>query len=109
MAVARVEPPAPPAPRALAPEPAPRPRAPEPPSAADLPDRPPQGAPGIRLALLVYSRDPARRTVAVTIDNGAMTTVHEGEQVGGFEVGRIYPDHVEMHYGGTVFSLRGRD
>jgi hypothetical protein len=70
--------------------------------------QPPAGAPAIRLSFLVYSRVPARRTVAFSVD-GNLVTLHEGEESHGVGVQRIFPDHVELSHGGQAFVVRPRD
>jgi len=71
--------------------------------------RGPAGAPRVRLSLLMYSRAPERRSVALTIDGGNLITLHEGESAGGFEVARILPDRVQLRHAGQLFALRARD
>ncbi len=77
----------------------------EPPPAA----RPPAGAPNIRLSFLLYSTHPERRSVALTIDGGGLTTLHEGDDHEGVEVVRIYPDHVDLRWQGESFSVEARN
>jgi hypothetical protein len=93
---------------ALAPraEPMPLPAVPaNPPPAA----RPPAGAPNIRLSFLLYSSHPERRSVALTIDGGGLTTLHEGDDHEGVEVVRIHPDHVDLRWQGEAFSVEARN
>jgi len=102
-------------PQQLARNTAPAPVAPAPPPPAEEPpgepvaERPPPGAPAIRMSFLVFSRNADRRTVTLTIDGSGLTTLHEGEKVGGLEVVRIYSDHADLRFSGTRFSVRGRD
>lgn len=105
--------PPPPAPEATAPatppEPAPVVAAREPEPAPPPPDvlpGPPIGAPAIGVNVLVYSRTPSRRTVALTIGDAGMVTLHEGESAADVEVVRILSDRVHVRYGGQTFSVR---
>jgi len=90
-----------PAPRAALPAPV---SEPEPP----LRPRPPASAPRLRVSFLVYSRNADRRTVALTIGDAGLTTLHEGEEAGGIEVVHIHPDRVELRWQGEVFTLEVR-
>jgi hypothetical protein len=98
--------PAPPVETARLPEPPPA-AAPPPvePATADVLTRPPPGAPRVRLNFLVWSRVPARRTVTLSIDGGAMVTLHEGEAQGDVAVAQIFADRVHVRWGGQVFSV----
>jgi len=60
------------------------------------------------VSLVLYSETPARRRVALTIDGGSLTTLHEGEGAAGIEVVRIYPDKVELRWQGQAFMLEVR-
>jgi hypothetical protein len=92
------------------PEPEPVPEPPPPPAEdAGVLDRPPPGAPLVQVNFLVYSRKPERRTVALTVNNGYMITLHEGETDNGIEVARILPDRIHARYQGTVFVVYARD
>jgi hypothetical protein len=71
--------------------------------------RPPAGAPDVRLSFLMYSRTPERRTVALSVENGALASLHEGESAAGFEVVQIHRDHAELRFGGERFALWPRD
>ena len=62
----------------------------------------------MRISFLVYSSIPARRSVALTIGDVGLTTMHEGEQSNGVEVVRIYPDRVELRWQGEPFTLEVR-
>ena len=93
---------------------APRPAAP--PAAAPAPERvatarPPAGAPAVRVSFLAWSRAPERRTVALSIGDGAMTTLHEGERSDRIEVVEILPDGVRYRLddGERVFTARAHD
>ncbi|MGH7895549.1 MAG: general secretion pathway protein GspB [Candidatus Binatia bacterium] len=72
------------------------------------PRRPPAGVPHLRVSFLVYSSVPARRTVALTIGDAGLTTLHEGDEVGGLGVVRIHPDRVELRWNGEAFTLEVR-
>ncbi len=74
-----------------------------------VPSRPPAGAPPIRLSFLLYSAAPDRRTVALSVSGSGLTTLHEGEDIDGFEVVRIFPDRAELRWQGETFVLRARD
>jgi hypothetical protein len=100
LAVARVAP-APPPPRT---PPPPAVEAPAPPPAGKLPP----GAPHLRVSFLVYSKVPERRSVALTIADGGLTTLREGEEASGIEVVHIHPDKVELRWQGETFTLEVR-
>ena len=82
-----------------------------PPPPVDVPvlSRPPAGAPHVKVSFLVYSSAAERRRVALSIDDGSMVTLHEGEAAHDVEVERIFPDHVQLRHGGQTFTLRTRD
>lgn len=87
-------------------EPPPMPVVPaDPPPAA----RPPDGAPAVRLSFLLYSTHAERRSVALTIDGGGLTTLHEGDDHEGVEVVRIHPDRVDLRWQGEAFSVEARN
>ena len=68
--------------------------------------RPPAGAPAVRVNVLQWSPDPARRFVYVSVvGEPAMTQVREGEDYQGMKVKRIYPAQVEFLHGGESFVL----
>jgi hypothetical protein len=92
--------PAPPAAPAAEPEaePAPAPRAAR-----------PAGAPSVRVSFLVYSSSPARRSVALAIDETGLVTLHEGEDAGGLSVAQILPDGVELTWQGQAFTVPARN
>src|SRR5262249_4211395 len=72
--------------------------------------RAPAGAPPVRLSFLLYSPAPGRRTVALSIENRGLETLHEGESsTDGVEVVRILPDRVELGWNGERFTVRARD
>jgi type II secretory pathway component PulC len=68
----------------------------------------PIGAPRLRVSMVLYSAIPARRRVALTIDGGSLTTLHEGEEASGIEVLQIQPDRVELRWQGQAFTLEVR-
>ena len=70
--------------------------------------RPPAGAPRLRISFLVYSKVAERRSVALTIDGGGLTTLREGEESNGIGVVRIDPDRVELRWAGESFTLEVR-
>lgn len=82
---------------ASAPEPTaePAPRAPPPPA----------GAPSVRVSFLVYSSVPERRSVALTIDEGGLVTLQEGQQSGEVSVVEILPDAVALAWQGQAFTV----
>jgi hypothetical protein len=61
------------------------------------------------VSFLVYSRDPERRTVALTVDGQGLYTLHEGDAVGDVEVTRILADRVHVRHGDREFVVRTRD
>jgi len=91
-----VPPPVPP-PVAAAP-PAPRPAIPILPS-----------PPRVRVSFLVYSRTPERRTVTVSVDDGNLLTLREGDASGGMRVVQILPDRVELDWAGSPLVVRARE
>jgi hypothetical protein len=115
LAVARAEPhePAPPKPSIA---PAPPPPAPDPGAMREPPEarpgpgggNPPMGAPRLRVSFLVYSSVAERRTVALTIDGGGLTTLREGDEAQGVQVVRIRPDRVDLRWQGETFTLEVR-
>jgi hypothetical protein len=68
----------------------------------------PPGAPKLRVSFLVYSASPERRSVALTINDGSLTTLREGGGADGVEVVRILPDRVELRWQGETFVLEVR-
>jgi hypothetical protein len=63
----------------------------------------------VRLSFLLYSSAPERRSVALTIDGGGLTTLHEGDESDGIEVVRIHPDHAELRWQGEAFTVEARN
>src|SRR5262249_32390712 len=78
------------------------------PDSADI-TPPPADAPRVQLTMLMYSRVPERRTVALVVDGGSMTMLHEGESTHEIEVERIKPDGVLLRHRGRSFTVRPRD
>jgi hypothetical protein len=90
------------------------PTTPAPPVRAPAPAPPPAVTasaerPRVRVSFLIYSPVASRRTVALTIEDGSLATLHEGEAAGGVEVTHIHPDHVELRHGGQTFTVQARD
>ncbi|HJW69063.1 MAG TPA: hypothetical protein VJ829_06885, partial [Candidatus Binatia bacterium] len=71
--------------------------------------RAPAGAPHVQLSFLLFSPSAERRSVALAIDGGSLTTLHEGESTGGLEVVRILPDRVDVRWEGESYTVRARD
>jgi hypothetical protein len=67
------------------------------------------GVPRIRVSFLAYSPTPERRTVSLTIDDGTMVTLREGESAGGIQVTAILADRVQLQHGGRLFIVPARD
>jgi hypothetical protein len=94
----------------------PPPPAPEPRVAHEPPEEPPgpagghapMGAPRLRVSFLVYSSNVERRSVALTIDGGGLTTLREGDEAQGIQVVRIRPDRVDLRWQGETFTLEVR-
>jgi hypothetical protein len=83
------------------------PEAPPPPPADEaVAAKPPDGAPQVIVNFLAWSRAPDRRTVALTIGNAGMVTLHEGESASDLEVARILPDRVHVRWGGRLYAVR---
>jgi len=74
--------------------------------AIDVLPGPPAGAPEIHVSFLIYSAVPARRQVSLTIDNGPLVTLHEGQKAGSVELVRILRDRIHVEHGGRTFSVR---
>jgi hypothetical protein len=68
----------------------------------------PSGAPKVRVNFLFYSREPARRRIMVTVDNGSLQTLFEGQSVDTLGVERILPNEVHFRYDGKLFAVRPR-
>jgi len=61
----------------------------------------------VRINILQYSPDPARRFAYVSVEGaGAMTQVREGESYEGLTVRRILPEMVEFANSTSTFMLR---
>jgi hypothetical protein len=80
-----------------------------PPQASPSPATASAGAPSIRVSFLVYSRTAERRSVALAVGDGSLTTLHEGESASGIEVTRILPDRVELRHDGRPFTVRAQN
>lgn len=109
--VARLEPKPEPAPPPR-PEPPKLPPAEEPPVAdedAGVLQRPPPDAPRIQVSFLVFTRAADRRMVWLSINEGSLVTLHEGDTTAGIEVAKILPDRVHLKYGGKLFLVRTRN
>jgi Type II secretion system protein B len=68
----------------------------------------PTGAPRVRVSFLLYSSLKERRSVALTINDQGLTTLHEGDFVEGLEIVHILPDRVEVRFQGELFTLEVR-
>jgi hypothetical protein len=80
---------------------------PAPPEAPiDVLPGPPVGAPDIHVNFLIYSAVPERRQVSMTIDNGPLVTLHEGQKAGGIALVRILRDRIHVEHNGRTFSVR---
>ena len=77
-----------------------------PPPPIDVLPGPPAGAPEIRVSFLIYSSVPKRRQVSLTIDNGPLVTLHEGQKAGSVSLVRILRDRIHVEHGGRTFSVR---
>jgi hypothetical protein len=82
----------------------PAPAAAQPP--IDVLPGPPAGAPEIHVSFLIYSAAPERRQVSLTIDNGPLLTLHEGQSAGSISLVRILRDRIHVEQGGRTFSVR---
>jgi hypothetical protein len=65
----------------------------------------------VRVSFLAWSRAPERRSVALSIGTGSLTTLHEGDRTDGLEVVEILPDGVRYRLddGERIFTARARD
>ncbi len=71
--------------------------------------RPPRGAPRVRVSFLLYSEDPGRRRVMLTVNDATdLVTAYEGQRVEALEIARILPDEVHLRYEGKVFAVQPR-
>jgi hypothetical protein len=70
--------------------------------------RRPTGAPYVRVSFLFYSREPTRRRVMVTVNDGSLVTLFEGQSTNDLEVERILRDEVHFRYQGKLFAVRPR-
>jgi hypothetical protein len=102
--VAASAPPPPAAPAA-----APVASAPEPRAIATEAFARPAAAPHVRVSFLAYSRNPERRSATLSVEDGPLVTLHEGESTADLEVARILPDRVELRRAGRKFDVRPRD
>jgi len=71
--------------------------------------RRPHGAPYVRVSFLFYSHEPARRRVMVTVNDGGLVTLFEGQSVEDLGVERILQDEVHFRYQGKLFAVRPRN
>jgi hypothetical protein len=83
-----------------------------PPTTAPAPSRPapalsprPDGAPDVRVSFLMYSADPARRSVALTVDGGGTATLREGEYFQAVRVLAIRPNAVDLEWAGVRYRV----
>ena len=67
---------------------------------------PPQGAPDIHVSFLIYSPVPERRVVSMTINNGPLVTLHEGQRSGDISLVRILRDRIHVDHNGRIYSVR---
>lgn len=65
----------------------------------------PTGAPDVRVSFLLYSSTPARRSVALTIGEGGMSSLREGEYFQGVRVLEILPDAVDLEWAGVRYRV----
>lgn len=70
--------------------------------------RRPTGAPRVSVNFLFYSRDAARRRIMVTVDQGSLVTLFEGQSVDTLAVERILPNEVHFRYEGKLFAVHPR-
>lgn len=67
---------------------------------------PPLGAPEIHVSFLIYSAVPERRVVSMTINNGPLVTLHEGQRSGDIALVRILRDRIHVDHNGRIYSVR---
>ena len=72
----------------------------------ERPIPPPAGAPKVRVSFLVFSPVAERRAVSLTIDDGRLITLREGESAHGIEVERIRSVRVDLLWNGAPFTVR---
>ena len=70
--------------------------------------RRPTGAPYVRVSFLFYSSEPTRRRVMVTVNDGSLVTLFEGQSTNDLAVERILRDEVQFRYQGKLFAVRPR-
>ncbi len=66
----------------------------------------PAGAPPVRIQILQWSRDDARRFAFISVDGGRATKVGEGTVVGALSIKTIYREMIEIGFGEKSFLLR---
>jgi hypothetical protein len=66
------------------------------------------GAPRVRVSFLLYSSLKDRRSVALTVNDQGLTTLHEGDVVEGIEIVHILADRVEVRYQNDLYTLEVR-
>jgi hypothetical protein len=70
--------------------------------------RRPTGAPYVRVSFLFYSSEPTRRRVMVTVNDGSLVTLFEGQSTNDLQVEKILRDEVYFRYQGKLFAVRPR-
>ncbi len=66
----------------------------------------PAGAPPVRIQILQWSRDDARRFAFISVDGGRATRVGEGTVVGPLSIKTIYREMIEIEFAEKSFLLR---
>jgi hypothetical protein len=66
----------------------------------------PAGAPAVRIQILQWSRDDARRFAFISVDGGRATKVGEGTVVGPLSIKTIYREMIEIEFAEKSFLLR---
>ena len=66
----------------------------------------PAGAPAVRIQILQWSRDDARRFAFISVDGGRATRVGEGTVVGPLSIKTIYREMIEIEFAEKSFLLR---
>jgi len=74
----------------------------------ELLHRRPTGAPYVRVSFLFYSSEPTRRRVMLTVNDGSLVTLFEGQSTNDLAVERILRDEVHFRYQGKLFAVRPR-